>query len=93
VEHPATDGFALVVNTTSASLSGADLPIAWSPSNGGSAYEVMYASGSTPFLQSAASHGWHTIDGKALLVAQGARSFTWWLGREAPTAIMAEAIT
>ena len=86
-----TADFDLLVNTTSASLRLETLPIEWVGGKPGAlAYDLVY--GQTPFLTSAENHGMRTIDGKKLLVAQGARSLEWWLGVEAPRAAMREAI-
>ncbi|HJP84199.1 MAG TPA: shikimate dehydrogenase, partial [Fimbriimonadaceae bacterium] len=80
----------LLVNTTSAGLTGDRLPIDWSGANNLIAYDLVY--GSTPFLEEADRHGLQTVDGKGLLVAQGARSFYWWLGFDPPRQVMLEAI-
>ena len=84
-------GYDLVVNTTSAGLQKESLPIDWSQAKPGSlAYDLVYAQ--TLFLSAAASNGMRTVDGRKLLVAQGARSLEWWLGMEAPRAAMLRAI-
>lgn len=84
-------GYDLIVNTTSAGLGAEVLPIDWgSAKPGGLAYDLVY--GQTPFLKSAALHGMRIVDGRRLLVAQGARSLEWWLGVDAPRAAMWEAI-
>lgn len=46
----------------------------------------------TPFLQEAASRGAKTLDGLGMLVYQGAIGFTMWTGREAPVAVMHQAL-
>ena len=58
------------------------------------AYDLMYADEPTPFLTSAlAAHpSILCMDGKALLVAQGALALEYWLGKAAPRKIMKEAI-
>jgi len=84
---------ALILNTTSASLQNDHLPILWERADPDAlAYDLMYAKPSTPFLSTAASHGLRTVDGRRMLVAQGALSFEWWLGIEAPREAMLEAI-
>lgn len=94
VDSLKTEGFSLILNTTSASLSGSELPLEWSPSTEkGVAYDLAYGNGPTPFLQVAESHGWETCDGRALLVAQGARSFEWWTGLTAPRDVMKAAVS
>lgn len=90
VETP-TANFDLIVNTTSAGLKSESLPIDWrGAKEEGLAYDLVY--GETRFLRDANSHGMRTLDGKALLMSQGARSFEWWLGIPAPREAMLEAI-
>ncbi len=86
-------GAALLVNTTSASLNNDELPILWDMVEPETlAYDLMYSKMPTPFLKSAALHKLATLDGLRMLVAQGARSFEWWLGLPAPRDAMLEAI-
>ncbi len=49
-------------------------------------YDLTYRD--TPFLAAARSAGRHTIDGLAMLVHQGARSFEIWTGLPAPIDLM-----
>jgi shikimate dehydrogenase len=53
------------------------------------AYDLTYQP--TAFLASAREDGLHTIDGLAMLVHQGARSFEIWTGQPAPLEAMREA--
>lgn len=74
--------FDLVVNATSASLTG-DLPpvppSVFSPR--GTAYELAYGKRLTPFLRLAKNAGVHGIaDGVGMLVEQAAEAFAWWRG-------------
>ncbi|MGU7811807.1 shikimate dehydrogenase [Burkholderia sp. AW49-1] len=74
--------FDLVVNATSASLTG-DLPpvppSVFSPT--GTAYELAYGKRLTPFLRLAKNAGVHGIaDGVGMLVEQAAEAFAWWRG-------------
>ncbi|VWC04641.1 shikimate dehydrogenase [Burkholderia metallica] len=74
--------FDLVVNATSASLTG-DLPpvppSVFSPD--GTAYELAYGKRLTPFLRLAKNAGVHGIaDGVGMLVEQAAEAFAWWRG-------------
>jgi shikimate dehydrogenase len=74
--------FNLVVNATSASLTG-DLPPVppgvFSPA--GAAYELAYGKRLTPFLRLARNAGVRTIaDGVGMLVEQAAEAFAWWRG-------------
>ena len=90
VQYADTKGYELVVNATSASLKNESLPIRWSNGAGCVAYDLVY--GDTPFLSEARDRGFQTIDGSELLVAQGARAFTWWTGLEAPVEAMRSAL-
>ena len=93
ISNPDPRGACLILNTTSASLVGAELPIDWDRAESGAwAYDLMYAKEPTPFLAKAAERGLATVDGLPLLVAQGARAFEWWLGLEAPRQAMMEAL-
>ncbi|SDR58518.1 shikimate dehydrogenase [Burkholderia orbicola] len=83
--------FDLVVNATSASLTG-DLPpvppSVFSPT--GTAYELAYGKRLTPFLRLAKNAGVHGIaDGVGMLVEQAAEAFAWWRGvRPATSAVI-----
>ncbi|HBY98786.1 MAG TPA: shikimate dehydrogenase, partial [Chloroflexi bacterium] len=46
----------------------------------------------TPFLREARAHGAKTLDGLGMLVYQGAIGFKMWTGRDAPVAVMREAL-
>jgi shikimate dehydrogenase len=74
--------FDLVVNATSASLTG-DLPPV-PPSVFGpacTAYELAYGKGLTPFLRLAREAGVRGVaDGVGMLVEQAAEAFAWWRG-------------
>ncbi|RQR24041.1 shikimate dehydrogenase [Burkholderia sp. Bp9142] len=74
--------FDLVVNATSASLTG-DLPPVppgvFGPD--GTAYELAYGKGLTPFLRLARQAGVLGVaDGVGMLVEQAAEAFAWWRG-------------
>jgi len=84
-------GFDAVINTTSASLQGEAIPVLWDAFEG-VAVDLMYQEGLTPFLLEAANQGLRAIDGRNLLVAQGALSLEFWLGVTAPRDVMMEAI-
>ncbi|MFN2138517.1 MAG: shikimate dehydrogenase [Candidatus Promineifilaceae bacterium] len=47
----------------------------------------------TPFLAEAEARGAETLDGLGMLVYQGAIGFQMWTGREAPVAVMHEALS
>lgn len=80
--------FDLVINATSASLSGASLPLpAGIFAPGSLAYDMMYGKGETPFLALAREQGaamW--ADGLGMLVEQAAEAFFVWRGVRPVTA-------
>jgi shikimate dehydrogenase len=85
VDNPVPDGCQLILNTTSASMQGAHLPVDWYKApRTALAYDVFYTQGPTTFMFDADSNGIKAVDGRRLLVAQGARSFEWWTGRKPP---------
>ena len=92
---PAFGDFDLVVNATSASLSGERPPIPASvfrPS--GAAYELVYGKGLTPFLLQAHSAGVTRVaDGVGMLVEQAAEAFAWWRGVRPDTAALIRMLT
>jgi shikimate dehydrogenase len=84
--------FDLVINSTSASLKG-QLP-ALPPgifAEGALAYDMMYGTGHTPFLQFAQEQGAaRFVDGLGMLVEQAAESFFVWRGIKPKTAPVIE---
>jgi len=93
ISEPDPVGADLILNTTSASLQQASLGIRWErASSHAVAYDVMYSHQPTLFMAEAASFGLRTCDGAALLAAQGARAFSWWLGLPPPYEPMREAL-
>ena len=82
------DGFDLIINATAASLQGEVPPLPDTAlSDDGAAYDLMYASEPTPFMQwaSALSNG-PCLDGLGMLVEQAAESFFLWRGERPDTA-------
>ena len=81
-------GFEVVINATSASLSGADLQV---PADAFAlahlAYDMVYGKGLTPFLRQAQAAGARRLaDGIGMLVEQAAEAFAWWRGLRPDTA-------
>jgi shikimate dehydrogenase len=77
----AAGSFDLVVNATSASLSGALPPVPPTAfARDGMAYELVYGKGLTPFLRLASNAGVRIADGVGMLVEQAAEAFAWWRG-------------
>ena len=85
--------FDLVINATSASLSGASLPLpAGIFAPGSLAYDMIYGKGETPFLAQARQQGAARLaDGLGMLVEQAAEAFLVWRGVRPETApVLAE---
>jgi shikimate dehydrogenase len=87
--------FDLVVNATSASLTGELPPV---PPNvfdpKGAAYELAYGKGLTPFLRLARNAGVLGIaDGVGMLVEQAAEAFAWWRGIRPETRSVIDQLT
>lgn len=92
LDEPDPSRYDGIVNATSATVQGQGLVLDWSGVNPGAvAFDLGYGKPSS-FLESAREAGLRALDGLPLLVAQGARSFEWWLGVEAPRHAMAEAV-
>jgi shikimate dehydrogenase len=94
-ELEAMGQFDLVVNATSASLTGqlpAVPPGVFSPT--GTAYELAYGKGLTPFLRLARNAGIHGLaDGVGMLVEQAAEAFAWWRGVRPETHAVIDRLT
>lgn len=99
LDNAAPDGrHDVLINGTSASLSGAGLPLpdpeALVLARGGLAVDMMYGPSAMPFLNWAADQagpGGATRDGLGMLVEQAAESYALWRGRRPPTAsVLAE---
>jgi shikimate dehydrogenase len=85
--------FDIVINATSACLSGASLPLpAGIYAPGSLAYDMMYGKGETPFLAQARQQGAaRLVDGLGMLVEQAAEAFLVWRGVRPETAqVLAE---
>lgn len=84
--------FDLVVNATSASLSGAVPALPETAVDPASfCYDMAYGAGPTAFLRWAAGRGAKGADGLGMLVEQAAESFLLWRGVRPPTApVLAE---
>lgn len=86
--------FDIVINGTSASLQGKLPPLPDTIfNNNACSYDMMYASGATPFMQWSAQCGVKNIfDGLGMLVEQAAESFFIWRGVKPETKTVIENI-
>lgn len=82
-----TEPFDLIINATSASLGGEELPIAKTAFKGCFAYDLMYSPDrETAFTKQALAHGAKVAcDGLGMLVEQGALGFEIWFGQKPQT--------
>ena len=87
--------FDLVVNATSASLTGELPPVpptVFSPM--GTAYELIYGKALMPFLRLARNAGVLSVaDGVGMLVEQAAEAFAWWRGVRPQTRAIIDQLT
>jgi len=86
----------LIVNATplgQGALSGeSPLPDVEGFPEGTLVFDLVYAPAPTPLIQAARSAGLPAIDGKEMLLHQGARSFEIWTGERAPIDAMRDAL-
>jgi shikimate dehydrogenase len=89
------DGFNIVLNATSASLTQALPPLPASAlSRCELAYDLTYGKGLTPFLRFAKENGVaRVVDGVGMLVEQAAEAFQWWRGVRPETKYAIQRIT
>jgi shikimate dehydrogenase len=87
--------FDIVVNATSASLTGELPPVpATAFGDDALAYELVYGKGMTPFLRLARNAGARRLaDGVGMLVEQAAEAFVWWRGVRPQTKALIEQLT
>jgi shikimate dehydrogenase len=91
-EALAGERFHIVINATSAGLSGQALPLSKGIlSSGMLAYDMIYGR-DTPFLAAARAAGARACDGAGMLVEQAAESFFLWRGVRPPTASLLAAL-
>lgn len=92
LKEPDPEGVALILNTTSAALSGEAVPVQWYRADKRAiAYDISYGQELSPFLLQSGLAGLKVVDGLEMLVAQAARSLEWWLGTAAPLDVMRRA--
>ena len=88
-------GFDIVLNGTSASMTGALPPVPASAFSAATlAYEMVYGRGLTPFLRLATDAGVPRLaDGVGMLVEQAAEAFVWWRGVRPETQAVIDELT
>lgn len=92
--EPNPEGCSLVVNSTPLGLKPGDCPpLQWSAlAPNATVYDLAYRAEPTDLLAEAARRGFATVDGREMLVEQGALAFEWWLDRPAPREVMRQSI-
>jgi shikimate dehydrogenase len=79
--------FDVIVNATTSSLKGVEVPVNASVLKPGAlAYDMMYGSGAQGFMDWARRHGATPRDGLGMLVEQAAEAFLIWRGVRPPSA-------
>lgn len=79
----------LVVHATTLGLSDAALPLPAAAFRAGQfVIDVVYAPGETALVRAARAAGAEAIDGREMLLLQGAAAFELWTGRPAPIEVM-----
>lgn len=91
LDEPKADGFDVVIDATSAGLSGDAPPVVWDGFEG-VAIDLKYGSAARPFLDDAESRGIPVFDGTVMLAAQGASSLHLWTGKPVPMDVMLTAL-
>ena len=88
-------GFDIVLNGTSASMTGVLPPVPASAFSAATlAYEMVYGRGLTPFLRLAKDAGVPRLaDGVGMLVEQAAEAFVWWRGVRPETQTVIDELT
>jgi len=88
------EGFDLVVNATSLGVAESDpVPIGANACKGAAAaFDLVYRQGGTPWMHALQAAGIPAMDGREMLVAQGAEAFRRWWKREPPVEAMRQAL-
>lgn len=93
-EEPDPTGCQLIVNATAAGHFEASPPVRWSlASPDAVAYDLVYGPPAERFLHLPRANGLRTVDGRGMLVAQGAIAFEGWLGIPAPRGAMLKVVS
>ena len=87
-------GVRLVINASSVGLHDDEfLPLAYTATQAGCLfYDLLYRPDRTPFLRHARAAGRPVMDGRRMLLHQGALAFSLWTGRPAPLEVMDRAL-
>ena len=93
-DEPSPKGCSLIINATSLGMNAdEEPPLLWVDlSFGTTVYDLVYRQGPTDFLSHALLEGAAVIDGREMLVGQGAVSLNWWLGVDPPIDVMRKAV-
>ncbi len=87
-------GVELVINATSVGLHGDEFPpLAYAATPASCLfYDLLYRPEHTPFLRRARAVGRPALDGRRMLLHQGALAFSLWTGQPAPLEVMGRAL-
>jgi shikimate dehydrogenase len=93
-DSPGREGYDMMVNATSLGLRGDD-PVPFDPTlpvRLGAVLDMVYRARPTPLVAAARTAGIPAIDGREMLLHQGAASFRRWFGRDADLDVMRAAL-
>ena len=92
-DRPGLGGFGLIVNCTSTGLRKTAPPLLFTATRPDAlCCDLLYGRTPAPFLRRARAAGRRTMDGRGMLLHQGALAFELWTGRPAPLAAMRRAL-
>jgi shikimate dehydrogenase len=93
-DHAADRRYDVIVNATPLGRADTDaLPLDLDANEPpGAIVDVVYRTGGTPFVRDAQARGINAVDGREMLLAQGAAAFERWWNRPAPVDVMREAM-
>jgi shikimate dehydrogenase len=90
----AVAGAGLVINTTPIGMNDDDFPVAIaSMPRDAAVIDLVYRRDETAWVRAARAQGHRAVDGRDMLLEQGAAAFECWFGVTAPRAVMREALS
>ena len=90
----AVAGAGLVINTTPVGMNDDDLPVAIaSLQHDAAVFDLVYRRDETAWVRAARANGHRAVDGRGMLLEQGAAAFECWFGVTAPREVMRDALS
>ena len=89
----AVAGASLVINSTPVGMNDDDVPVAIaSLQRDAAVFDLVYRRDETAWVRDARAHGHCAVDGRDMLLEQGAAAFECWFGVTAPRDVMRTAL-